>query len=202
MEEGRARIERWLVDQMREQQLKCQKEFAIRAEDQAKALIAGSEMTFDLRDKIAAILREAVKRDEANRKLAFLEGVPEPSDSGWCCEHPRRFQVDARNGDEGSYDECQKCRAEKAEAEVERLRAEIRERLSFTLDDGECKVYGRPADLLVVVKLREQAEQQKALLTECLDALNLVFSGLPPSYWARRVKELMEKLRAALGQQE
>lgn len=50
----------------------------------------------------------AREHNEAKRKLAFLESVPEPSDNGWCCEHPRRFQVDARDGDEGSYDECQK----------------------------------------------------------------------------------------------
>src|SRR5437773_1546782 len=58
-------------------------------------------------------------REENGRLLArldFLNGISEDEKSGWCGEHPRRFAVNAGSDDEGPYDSCQVCRAEKAES--------------------------------------------------------------------------------------
>ena len=54
-------------------------------------------------------------------KLDFLNEIGEPD---WCGEHPRRFAVDAGEGDDGPYDQCQKCRAE--QLVVERLKHDIK----------------------------------------------------------------------------
>lgn len=105
--------------------------------------------------------------------------------------------------DQASSDRERMARAERelaeARAEVERLETEMRERLSFTLDDGQAKIHGKPKDLLAVVELREQAEQQKALLADCLA---LLAESEDSECWGIRSANVREKLRAALGQQQ
>jgi len=55
---------------------------------------------------------------ELERRLAFLNDIDADPTSGWCGEHPRRFAINS--SDDG--EECQKCRADKADAMVTGLR--------------------------------------------------------------------------------
>ena len=63
----------------------------------------------------ADLIEAQNERDAAKRRLDFFESVGDPD---WCGEHERRFSINAREGDDGVYDECQKCRAEQAEARL------------------------------------------------------------------------------------
>ena len=65
------------------------------------------------------------ERQSQARHLKFLD-TPGDEKDGYDCDHERRYLKNRQDEEGDYYDECQVCRVEKAEAEVEHLRAIIR----------------------------------------------------------------------------
>ena len=82
-------------------------------EDKGNILCLAAADAIERRDVAVAGLEAEIKR--LAFELNFLTKPWPPSNEGEVCEHERRYSL-VRHGEDGYFDDCQICRAEKAEA--------------------------------------------------------------------------------------
>ena len=100
-------------------------------EDKGNILCLAAADAIERRDVAVAGLEAEIKR--LAFELNFLTKPWPPSNEGEVCEHERRYSL-VRHGEDGYFDDCQICRAEKAEsANADLLGKERAEKAAPTL---------------------------------------------------------------------
>jgi len=131
-------------------------------EDKGNILCLAAADAIERRDVAVAGLEAEIKR--LAFELNFLTKPWPPSNEGEVCEHERRYSL-VRHGEDGYFDDCQICRAEKAEATIAEKDAEI-ERLNVLLKTSAEKREDLRRSVHKEFKRAEKAEAANADLLD------------------------------------
>lgn len=182
---------------------------AVLRAEQAEADLQDAERQAAYETLVAGEALDKAEKVEAEnialkRQIQFLRTPGNDPNDGWCEEHEKRFQENARRGDEGLYDECQICRAEAAEAELARMQLTLDAARNQAID-AVAKAQGLEADN---ARLQDRLSNLRADIAERLVAKARRYMQDDGSYgdlsmvwgWREISKHLREAAREALGE--